>query len=157
MPNKNLVDVIRPLKEQARRRREVPSELGGRQALRSIEAVERIESRILPYLASLQGAVPQLVVHRRFYDGAWRLGVSADLPRLGSARPSVNRLEVDIAMEPQSLVGSVSCHMTVADRDLPTSWTSVEHEGDLAELDAFLEEGCLLFARQLYAALGRHV
>jgi len=152
MTAQTLAERIRPLKARKSRSNR-RTDLTGR-ALAAIAHREQVESVVQPYLDTLRDALPELWPRRRLYDGAWVIGLEADLPS-GSfkGRPyrAYSRLEFAIRIDLSSGCYTVNCATTTFDRDAePDSYDGSLQDGDDEALAVFVEHHCLLFATRFF-------
>ena len=146
----NLKNLIEPLKALGNER-PAPKPFVSR-ALASFAVREKVEATLQTYLDTLVEAIPELVVGRRFYEGAWVVGVSADLPagkRAGKPQLAFTRLDFAIEIDTADDAVTVTCRGTVRDRDSKTERCVVPVDG-LDALDAFFESACLAFASRFF-------
>ncbi len=151
MSTLSLSDKIRPLKLQQEARHGRQPYAG--RALLALDVREAFERLLEPYLSALRDELPQLWPRRRLYDGAWVLGLEADLPHgsfKGSPYKAFNRLEFALSMDTENGEYALICSCTVFDTDLPTEDMSGPMGGRLLDqreaLESFVEGCCLRFA-----------
>ena len=149
-------DLFRRLREQAKQAKPVSREPVSSRALAAIELRERLEARLKPALDALREAFPELQPVRRVDSGSWILGLSRRLlpeDKLGRVARPYSRIEFAIDVSPELGTGTLTCHATTFDRDLPTRIEAFRiAELTDERLDALAEELCLDFARHWHAA-----
>ena len=149
-------DLFRRLREQAQQAKPVSREPVSSRALQAIELRERLEARLKPALDALREALPDLQPVRRVDSGAWILGLARRLlpeDRAARAARPYSRIEFAIEVSPELETGTLTCHATTFDRDLPTRLEAFRiAELTDERLDALAEELCLDFARHWHAA-----
>ena len=158
MMNQDFSKTVRSLKlaSLAPRSRPRPP-LAPSMSLPCLDARERIEAVLAPFLDQLIDEIPGLRRHRRMYDGAWVVGLSATLPRQGR-RPATacTRLEFAIDILDSGRRASVACHATVADVELALSALEVAlDDAGCRTLAETFEAASLAFAKRYFAATAR--
>jgi hypothetical protein len=156
MTTRSLADSIRPLK--ARRELTLPKRTPPGRSLPALFVRERLETRILPYLETLREAIPLAEPHRRLYDGAWVLGLAANLPYgtyKGELYEAFSRIEFTLRMDVEHGEYSVAARSTVFDHDLPTEQISGRFDESTRAVEEFVERLCLRFARSFLDASPR--
>ena len=156
MTTRSLAESIRPLK--ARRERTPIKRTPPGRSLPALFVRERLETRILPYLETLREAIPLAAPHRRLYDGAWVLGLAANLPYgtyKGATYEAFSRLEFTLRLDGEHGEYSVSARSTVFDHDLPTERITGRFDESTRAVEQFVERHCLRFARAFLDASPR--
>jgi len=157
MTAQTLAERIRPMKARTARRTTLRAQ--PERTLAGLAQRERIEAELVPYLDTLREAIPELQPKRRLFDGAWVLGVQADLPSgTFKGRPyfAYTRLEFALRLMGDGTV-ELSASTTIYDRDLPTErFTGRLDAADLGELTIFAEHQALLFATRFFERAPRH-
>jgi hypothetical protein len=152
----DLTRVIAPLKaaraaDVARRR------WRGSAVLPCLVALDEIEEGLKPYLEEVLEAFPLLFRQRRLYDGAYVLSLHGALPRPGQRRPtpSCTTLEFAITILDGGDRATLEARIIVADRELPGDRLELDRTATGRwELDAFVEQACLDFAKAYAEAAG---
>ena len=119
-----------------------------------LDARERVGALLSGYLDDLLAEIPALRRHRRFHDGAWLEGVTADLPRAPARlaprrdrrRPACTRMDFLLRIHDEGHRVSLQARASVADGELETLSAFADADGDLAPLRDMVEVACLAFA-----------
>jgi len=155
MTAKDLKAAIGPMKAQAAHpKTRSDAEPFISRALRSFALREQVEAHLQSYLDALVEAIPELNLRRHFYEGAWVIGLSADLPagrRFGRPYFAFTRIEFAISVDAESEAVQVTCRGTVRNRDYETMHLSVPADADHRDqLEAFIETSCMRFAQRYF-------
>jgi len=159
MTAKDLKAAIGPLKARSESDKK-PRERGRTvqpfvsRALASFALRERVEAHLQTYLDALVDAIRELNLRRHFYEGAWVIGVSADLPegkRYGRPYFAFTRIEFAITVDPETEAVELTCRSTVRNRDYETTHLSVPADADHRDqLEGYIETSCLRFAQRFF-------
>ena len=155
MDTRTFRDRLAPLKARTAERRGPRPPFVSR-ALRAFSLLETTEHELLPFLNALRDEIPELAPTRRPFDGAYVLGVEADVPHgrfKGKPYLAYNRLSFSIRPDGDNGRVQVTCRTTVMDRDGETLRRVVEANDEGWEsLRAFVESCCLGFATTWFRA-----
>ncbi len=125
--------------------------------LHALECVEKVGDRIELLARQLIAEAPGFHLARRLFDGRYVVELAVKNMRTDEHGSSVRELSrLAFMMEIQGEEGlNLECHATVRDHDLPNAHLETVDcaGGELSEVDTFLDDHFLTFARAYYAGV----